>query len=582
MTSRKSRRSGDEPALGGPKAKHQDIQLGGEAAHLHLIEMLDHDDSVIRERALFRLTELGDLRAVESLLNLMHDRLTPFSARSRAAKALWVNFEDKRGLDDLLSVSLHDGQEVNRREANQALADIGDAAMEPLIAALSVERWSMRAHAAAALAEFRDERTVAPLIAAFGSDIPVNREIQHALVCIGLPAVEPLLVLVKRREKAWGWAIMTLGEIGDVRASETLMELIPTQNTATHRQVVLALGKIGDRRATQLLINTLEYPDASMRLNTIQALTWLRDPESIEALARMLHDSHSSVRQGAVRALNVFGEQATEHLIPILANGPSDTMRVMTASALGSIGDPKAIEPLIAILKDEALIVRRDAVRALGNIGAKNTEAARIVIRPICEALGDTNSIVQRSAASALAEIGQEYPDLAAEAVPMLLSSLKHNRQAALQRDIIHALGKICDQRAAEPLIECYLTRRAPIGEITSWAAWALGEIGDECAVEPLTVLLNSDCHLGARSAAEALGKIGGEQATCSLIAQLERYGRPVSKRALALSVEMAERWFRQGYQDWDEEDLEALTLKTVIEALEIISTPEALAAFNE
>jgi HEAT repeat protein len=269
-------------------------------------------------------------------------------------------------------------------------------------------------------------------------------------------------------------------------------------------------------------------------------------------------------------------------LIPILANDSSDTMRVMTASALGDIGDPKAVEPLIATLKDDTMIVRRDAARALGKIGAKNAGAAELVIEPLCEALQDNHSIIQRSAASALAEIGQEHPRLAAGAVPSLIVALNYNY--GRRTEIIYALGKIGDRRSVEPLIEHFLTQvdEAQIGEATNWAAWALGEIGDERAVEPLTVLLNTSSCLGVGSAATALGKIGGEQATRSLIARLERQGQRISKRALDLIIGNAEGWFRKDYWDWDMEDLEALMLRTVIEALEMIGTPEALAAFND
>jgi len=74
--------------------------------------------------------------------------------------------------------------------------------------------------------------------------------------------------------------------------------------------------------------------------------------------------------------------------------------RASAIEALGRIGDSRAVEPLIAALKDEDVNVRWPAARALGEI--KDTRA----IKPLIAALKDAEWIVREAAAEALIKIG--------------------------------------------------------------------------------------------------------------------------------------------------------------------------------
>jgi HEAT repeat protein len=56
-------------------------------------------------------------------------------------------------------------------------------------------------------------------------------------------------------------------------------------------------------------------------------------------------------------------------LIRSLQNDENFSVRWRAANALGKIGDPRAVEPLIQALKDEKLDVRGYAAIALGRIG---------------------------------------------------------------------------------------------------------------------------------------------------------------------------------------------------------------------
>jgi HEAT repeat protein len=84
------------------------------------------------------------------------------------------------------------------------------------------------------------------------------------------------------------------------------------------------------------------------------------------------------------------------------------------------------------------------------------------------------------------------------------------SRDEHIRTDAAWALGQIGDPRAVEPLIA--ILRRGP-SSARQTAAWALGQIGDPRAVEPLVSALNYGNDFVLQAAAQALGKLGHPRA---------------------------------------------------------------------
>jgi len=97
-----------------------------------------------------------------------------------------------------------------------------------------------------------------------------------------------------------------------------------------------------------------------------------------------------------------------------------------------------------------------------------------------------------------------------------------------------HALGRIGDARAVEPLIAALEDE-----EVKGVAAWALGWIPDSRAVEPLIALLREEDARVRRVALETLGKIGDTRAVQPLIAALEDEDEQVRWTAVSALGEM-------------------------------------------
>jgi HEAT repeat protein len=170
-------------------------------------------------------------------------------------------------------------------------------------------------------------------------------------------------------------------------------------------------------------------------------------------------------REAAAKELGSLGNRrALGPLVRALAD-PNEWVRAAVASALGELGDARAVDPLIQALSDRGHFggnyVRAKAAESLGMLG--NTRA----FEPLVQTLTDEKWEVRGAAAA--------------------------------------ALGQLKDLRAVEPLVKL-LTDKPYSAED---AASALGELRDVRAVEPLINLLGDESDKTRRCAAQALAKLG-------------------------------------------------------------------------
>jgi hypothetical protein len=132
--------------------------------------------------------------------------------------------------------------------------------------------------------------------------------------------------------------------------------------------------------------------DASVRRAAAHALSSLRDRRAVEPLVAALVDPEWHVRDSVIVALGELGAPtAVPPLIAALRGGENRAAR-----ALERIGAP-AVEPLIAVLEDPDRVVRASAAGALGRIG--DARAAVPLQRVSRE---DENRYVREVAAEAL------------------------------------------------------------------------------------------------------------------------------------------------------------------------------------
>jgi HEAT repeat protein len=377
------------------------VEIGRPAVE-PLIGALKHHDSLVRQVAARGLGQIGDLRAVEPLIDALRGRE---DVRAVAAEALG-RIDDVRAVEPLLA-ALKDGVAGVRAAAARALGRLGDVrAVERLIAALKDHESIVRGAAAEALGEIGDVR-----------------------------AVEPLMGCLKGREDVRVAAAVALGVIGDARAVEPLIATLRDWRVTV--PAAEALARIGAPAAAPLVATLNDRSDA-VRDVAVEALIVQIGAPSVAPLIAALGSERDTVRERAADALDrlawtpdagetgstywavrgrwekcvQIGGPAVETLIVAARSWQRPEMRSAAAGALGIVGDPRAVEPLCTALKDGDATVREAAAQALGSIGDARA------VEPLIGAVKDRAANVRKAAANALGRIDDDRARLALEAVP--------------------------------------------------------------------------------------------------------------------------------------------------------------------
>jgi HEAT repeat protein len=246
-------------------------------------------------------------------------------------------------------------------------------------------------------------------------------------------------------------------------------------------------------------------------------------------------------RRRALAALIDTGELAVFPLMRALYHRDEDVRRC-AATALGEIGDARAVAPLCELLQDFYSEVRNMASHALIKIGEPAIlpllDTVRTVRRPdhrpfiaaIEAKFIQSGDPARQSAIETLGKLGPA-------ALPHLLEAL-NAEDSALRCAAATALGAIKDVRAVPGLIVALAESAVSDHSVRICAADALGSIGDRAAVPPLCQALKATDAQVRFSAASALGRIGDERAVLSLC-QAVRDRDYIVRNAASLALNM-------------------------------------------
>jgi HEAT repeat protein len=207
-----------------------------------------------------------------------------------------------------------------------------------------------------------------------------------------------------RRWRERAFAAELLGRVGNAKAVPALLEMVQATRTedADVREIALrALARIGDPRAIEPLIEALKTADVWLAPRMADILS-RHGPLVVEPLLTLLDQvGHHPARAWAA---NVLGEVRAERAFPVLVRSlddPDDEVRAKSATALGRLGDQRAMTYLLDhLLTDPAPFVRTRIAATLGRFDQPE------VIDRLVRALGDQAWWVRMRSVEALEQIG--------------------------------------------------------------------------------------------------------------------------------------------------------------------------------
>jgi HEAT repeat protein len=307
-------------------------------------------------------------------------------------------------------------------------------------------------------------------------------------------AVRPLIEVLKQAPKARAEAALILGEIGDPEAVKPLMEAIDLSGKPER-----------------------DVNDANQKIAS--ALGVLRAREAIGVLTRLTGSSDPFTQVAAIDALGAVGDPAgVDPLLAVANDEQGEPFAIKKALlALGRIGDPRAIPTILKMLYAErpGAFFFPEAAFAASQLGTPMSAPLAAVVEgrdaelsSWAKAKGVHPAALRAKAAQLLGDVGGPG------AVPALLSALSYTDADAAAQLFVHvfaaeSLGRLRAVQGVAPI--GVLLARSKDPNARDRYAEALARIGDGSALLPLRAAATSGDLDTRDGPLDALSLIGGE-----------------------------------------------------------------------
>lgn len=331
----------------------------------------------------------------------------------------------------------------------------------------------------------------------------------------------------------------------------------PSHSTRLRAQ--RSIAAIGKRSSVALVAKLKEAGTSAGRRHALWALDSIDTPEAQAAVRNALCDTEPEIRLQAARRAGIRADRtATERLVSLLTDSNA-AVRREAAIALGKVGDPGAVKPLMAALGDQDTFADwsiRHALRHM-NVWDANVLTAALVdpkrrasaikqcdevwAAPVIEALISAIPAVQSAPDRAklvttLAGLYRKYPRWSgawfgtnplAGAFPQKTEAWDTTAMARVQAGLVAAAddsspavrlkayaGLILVGGPAQPTLRAALVKETEVQNLEILVQ-GLGVLGDFMAAQPLGVIVRDPGKTAEvrASAIDALGQLRGPQA---------------------------------------------------------------------
>lgn len=343
-----------------------------------LIRLLSHPRPSIRRAAALALRNFRVPRAVRPLIHLLTDSDDGvFCAACEAlglyeAEALGVK-EAGDAIEGLYS-ALTSGNQRRMTAAGRALKQLGEGHVsEPYLL-----YFSGHASSAEDIKRLTDQGIVRPADLALDRLATATSKDQQRAVDLLVKIAEDndevlqrIIQRIRGKNKRLKCALCrVLGQVGGRLARAALREPFDDPDDDVVCAAIDALCQIAHsddfEPIAELLDNTSKR--ATVRLRSLNAIVALIPQKARDRILARLRDGDNAVLRAAINAVPVVcskGDiQAVDALIPLLSTDRPVDIRDTTCRALGKLGSSRAVQPLMDLFKQSALIVFEKAIRS--------------------------------------------------------------------------------------------------------------------------------------------------------------------------------------------------------------------------
>lgn len=389
----------------------------------------------------------------------------------------------------------------------EVLGNIGYAGFTPVL--LDFLRQGSHFHqiaSARALAKIRSINSVEGLVQAFDTHhAEVAKEVGAALIQIGEPCVDVLLETLRHTHKKHVQVhiVRCLGRLRSVRAIPALIDALSNSYSLIREFAIEALSSFAPEDVLDSLVEVAVFKDLP-----------------IDGLLSALKQETNPLRE--IRAIRALGELGSHRAVPILKDaldtcahpqGHREIERALTKIAcnawsragavrvLENLGDTRAVDTILALVRDDSHYVRTTALIAL-----RRFRDERIIPTLLATAREDPLHVVRGRAIATLGLLWTDQESILLTAIDVARDEPNFDVRA----EAIRVLGRYMDRRSLPILLERLGDPRWTVREAS---AFALGNFGAAVIPELSALLHATDQDVVRRRIVQILVRIGNAAA---------------------------------------------------------------------
>jgi serine/threonine-protein kinase len=322
------------------------------------------DPSVAKSVVEHILAEQGTALPLDKLLFILPDL-------GRDGQIVVFRLLDKRAdpsvVPSLIPLLTHADHQVRMSTVKLLSRFADEAVVSGLRTTVSDRVSTVRLESVLALQRLRAASAVPELVIALrDSDFKVQAAAIDALSQIADASAVPLLlqVLVDPSDNARRAAVEVLNVVATPEAIADLVRALGDQDWWVRVRAADALGALGGEKVVQAVVGLMDSSDEFLRRQAVEILNAVPTQAAAKALIKALRDEDWWVRERAIDALGKNRDpRAVEPLLALLAR--HERTAPLCAKALAAIGDARAIEPIVRLLETGPAELRAEALEAL-------------------------------------------------------------------------------------------------------------------------------------------------------------------------------------------------------------------------